>query len=85
MRYLTLIPAYGRDYKSKEEVRAAWMDRKDFLVADITHPYDGKPGNRDDFIKDVNENGPLTLNIRFNKLMDICPIEINPDIESPGK
>lgn len=31
----TLIPAYGRDYKSQREVTAAWDARKDFLIAGI--------------------------------------------------
>ena len=28
-----LTPAYGRDYKSKAEVLAAWQARKDFILA----------------------------------------------------
>lgn len=29
---ITAIPAYGRDYKSKAEVQAAWDDHKDFII-----------------------------------------------------
>lgn len=29
---LVLVPAYGRDYKSKKEVMAAWLAGKDFRV-----------------------------------------------------
>ncbi len=31
MSHLTLIPAYGRDYRTKAEVIAAWFGDKDFL------------------------------------------------------
>ena len=30
--YLTLVPAYGRDYKSKKEVLAAFDANKDFML-----------------------------------------------------
>lgn len=29
---MILVPAYGKDYKSKEEVLKAWNDGKDFLM-----------------------------------------------------
>lgn len=66
MSYLTLIPAYGRDYKSKKEVLADWNADKDFIIADFSHPYDGKPMNQRDA-----EPG-ITYNIRYKKLTQIC-------------
>lgn len=30
--HLVLTPAYGRDYKSKKEVLAAWNEGKDFIA-----------------------------------------------------
>lgn len=35
MKYLTVSPAYGRDYRSKKEVQAAWDAGQDFIVQDI--------------------------------------------------
>jgi hypothetical protein len=35
MRILTLIPAYGRDYKSAKAVLADWNDNKDFIINDF--------------------------------------------------
>jgi len=35
---MTLIPAYGRDYKSKAAVLADWNANKDFVVASIGGP-----------------------------------------------
>ena len=32
MHYVTVTPAYGRDYKSKREAKEAWLEGKDFQV-----------------------------------------------------
>lgn len=34
---MTLTPAYGRNYQSKEQVLQAWNEGKDFIVADPFH------------------------------------------------
>jgi len=39
----TLTPAYGRDYKSKKAVMVDLEAGKDFIVNDMSDPYDGKP------------------------------------------
>ena len=36
---LTLIPAYGRDYKAKKDVLTDLNAKKDFLAADYTTPW----------------------------------------------
>lgn len=33
--YLTLVPAYGRDYKSAKAVKADWDAGKDFAIASM--------------------------------------------------
>lgn len=38
----TLVPAYGRDYKSADAVRAAWDGFKDFVIYDPLSPDDGR-------------------------------------------
>jgi len=43
---ITLIPAYGRDYTNAKTVVADYKAEKDFVLADITSPYDGKLVNR---------------------------------------
>ena len=66
MRYLSAIPAYGRDYKSKREVMEAWNAGKDFLVQDMTfHGYI----NKNDKPSDV------TLNIRYKRISMVCVIK----------
>jgi hypothetical protein len=66
---MTLTPAYGRDYKSAKEVKADWEANKDFIIADISSPYDGKPMNKQDAPKG-------TYNIRYKKLTQICVITV---------
>ena len=44
---LTVIPAYGRDYKSAKDAKAAWQAGKDFQIATIG-PDDGRYCNVDD-------------------------------------
>jgi hypothetical protein len=45
----TLVPAYGRDYKSQAAVKADWEGKKDFILNNVMSRWDGKPANRDSF------------------------------------
>lgn len=69
MKYISAIPAYGRDYKSKKEVIADWNNNKDFLVQDM---FQSGYINKQDCPKDV------VVNIRYKKNTQVCPV-------SPGK
>ena len=62
MDITTVIPAYGRDYKTSEAALSDWKEGKDFLIQSITHPYDGMYCS----IRDKIE-----VSIRFNNLRDI--------------
>jgi hypothetical protein len=68
----TLIPAYGRDYKSKKAVLADWQADKDFIIADFSDPYDGKPANH----SDLTSAGVKTVKIRYKKLAQICVVNL---------
>ena len=46
--FTTLVPAYGRDYKSAKEVKADWDAGKDFQIANAFSPDDGKYINKAD-------------------------------------
>jgi hypothetical protein len=61
---ITLIPAYGRDYNSKQEVETAFNDNKDFLIADVFNRYYNKPVNKNDL---VNSSMASRVKIRYNK------------------
>lgn len=59
--FLSVQPAYGRDYKSQKEVRAAWAAGKDFQINDMSSPDDGRYVNRDDLPAGVK------LQVRFGR------------------
>ena len=69
---MTLTPAYGRDYRSKKSVEEDFNANKDFIVADIMSPYDGKPVNK----QDLKEDGWKIVNIRYAKLTRVVVVPI---------
>lgn len=64
--YLTVIPAYGRDYKSQAEVRAAYNAGADFIIQDFFSGQDGRAINREDA-----QRAGVKLSIRYSKLQKI--------------
>lgn len=69
---LTLVPAYGRDYKSKKAVLDDWDANKDFLIQDISSPHDGRYINKED----AASLKSTTFNIRYKSLTQICVIKL---------
>lgn len=46
--YTTVIPAYGRDYKTSDEALKDWRAGKDFKICDISNRWNGSYcSNRD--------------------------------------
>ena len=89
MRLLTgtLIPAYGRDYKSQAKVLSDFTQEKDFLINDLHGElslWDGKPTNSSDLFKTF---GPCRIQVRYNKLRSSVFLEVlgkrapNPEVE----
>lgn len=70
--YLTLVPAYGRDYKSKRDLMADWDAGKDFIVQDMMSPYDGKPINKADALA----AGVRNVNIRYKRMRSVAVIKV---------
>lgn len=67
--YLTLVPAYGRDYKTADAVLQDWLAGKDFKIADVSNPWDGKPTS-------IRDHGPdVQLKIRYSRLSNIAFIQ----------
>lgn len=60
----TLTPAYGRDYKKKDEVLSAFASNGDFILNDVMSPWDGKPVNREQLIS----AGYGVVTFRYKKL-----------------
>lgn len=69
-RGMTLVPAYGRDYKSKKEVLKDWDDNKDFMISCMFHHDDGRYIN-----KEQAQKGD-TFNIRYKQLTQICAVRV---------
>jgi hypothetical protein len=65
--FLSAVPAYGRDYKSKKEVLADWNAGKDFLIQDMRH---SGYVNKNDAPKGA------TINIRYKRLTQVLPIKV---------
>jgi hypothetical protein len=65
---MTLTPAYGKDYKSKKSVQEAFDNNVDFIIADMFHPYSGKPVNKSQLKGSVCV---AEVGIRFDKLRKI--------------
>jgi hypothetical protein len=62
MPYLTVVPAYGRDYKSAKAVKDDWEAGKDFRIQDISSRYDGS------YINKAGKPAGVILSIRYNRL-----------------
>lgn len=67
MSYITLQPAYGRDYKSAKEVKAAWEAGKDFMVASMF-------GGGGSYVNKEDAPPKTTFNIRYKRNTQICVI-----------
>lgn len=63
--YLSVTPAYGRDYKSKKEVLADWEAGKDFQL---------QPSGQYMSIRDATPG--MVLNIRYKRLTQICVVRV---------
>lgn len=70
-KWMTLVPAYGRDYKDATGVLAHWLTDKDFTIADVSSQWNGAKIN----MQDANNNEKETIfKIRYNKLRDFVLI-----------
>lgn len=69
---MKLIPAYGRDYKSKAKVIADLQANKDFIIADYFHPSDGRCIN----LSQIKEEGIKQVQVRYDRLTKVAMIKI---------
>ncbi len=65
--YYELTPAYGRDYKSKTEVMAAWYTGKNFQG---DYQLGFKPVNLEDIPK------PCTVNLRYKGNRSVAVVKV---------
>lgn len=67
---MTLVPAYGRDYTSQKQVKQAFADNLDFVIADVFDRYHGKPVNREQLTPGQ------TVTIRYAKLTKVMVLTV---------
>jgi hypothetical protein len=65
--YLSAVPAYGRDYKTKKEVLADWEAGKDFIIQDMF---------RSGYVNKNDAPKGATVNIRYKRLTQVCPVKV---------
>lgn len=70
-RWLTVVPAYGRDYVTATQALADWQEGKDFRIMDIGCAWDG-------CYTSTRDHGPaVTVKIRYNRLADFVLVRGN--------
>jgi len=69
---VTVVPAYGRDYRSKAAVQADWDAGKDFLIQDVSSPWDGKYISKDD----AKDAGIREVNVRFKRMRNVAVLRV---------
>ena len=67
----TLLPAYGRDYKSKKEILSDLNDDKDFILSGLRGGYINKP--------QLISEGMTNVVIRYNKQMKVTSVKLKKD------
>lgn len=67
MNTITVVPAYGRDYKSKKAVIQALEGNLDFRIQDISSEYDGSYVSLGEL-----KGSPYThIRVRYNSIRDV--------------
>lgn len=72
MSHITVSPAFGRDFKSGKDAKAAWESGKDFILHDFSSPWDGKPIN----LEDAKKAGFGEVNIRFARMTKVVVVKV---------
>lgn len=65
---ITVIPAYGRDYRSQKEVKQAWEEGKDFMIVTLFGGNYGRYVN-----KEYAPSGPIF--VRYSKNRKIVQVQ----------
>ena len=69
---ISLIPKRGRDYISAARVLEHLKEGRDFIVADMSSEWDGKPCN----INDLKRAGVIRAKVRYDSLRKTATINI---------
>lgn len=75
---LTLVPTYGRDYKSPSEVKEDFHLDKDFIIQDISSKWSGKPANKTSIIQYTNHE---KVRIRYSDKTKVTVLDVHSNNE----
>ncbi len=70
---ITLIPNRGRDYPSADRVLEHLKEGRDFIVQDVSSPWNGKPCN----LPDLKRQGVMHARVRYDRLRKVTLINIS--------
>ena len=74
---LKTVPSPGRVYTSKAAVWADWIANKDFIIADMSSRWDGKPVNKQDADRLGLALGLACVVVRYGKRLEkVCSINL---------
>lgn len=76
MKSISLLPAYGRDFTTAKAALAAFHADKDFILVDMTSPWNGKPCNKRD-LKRTYTSEELFIEIRYKQLRSIAVVKLD--------
>ena len=77
-QWLTVTPAYGRDYTTAEAVLEHWLDAKDFIIRDVSSRWNGSYVNKDDAPKDT------VIKVRYARLANFCLLKFDGEWKMVG-
>jgi len=66
--FVTLVPAYGRDYKSAKECKADFIGGRDFQIRDFQY------GDCYTSVRDFAAG--VRVNIRYKNLTQVCVVKV---------
>lgn len=79
-KWLTLVPAYNRDYKTAPDVLIAWEKGLDFQIQDISCRYNGRYLNRMDAESSAYpELKETTFKVRYDGLVEFVLLQWHED------
>lgn len=67
-----LIPAYGRDYKSKKEVEDGFNADHDFQIADMSSPDNGRYVQKSELVKAKIDK----VQVRYKNLTQVVFVKV---------
>ncbi len=70
---LTIIPANNRDYKSIDAASKDLAAGRDFVIADMSSRWNGKPCN----VHDLRREGHKDVKVRYDRLRKVQMVSLD--------